>query len=146
MAIMPGVWNLGVMPQRLGPQSYRWMLAAYLSNGMTKGAVGFGNWIPALLYSREGVSLYKQDGDCKSFTVGVNDKPDHPSPKPYRVMTWIVDRMPEGVILDPFMGSGTTLSAAKRLGRKAIGIEREEKYCEIAARRLSQGTLAEMFF
>lgn len=67
----------------------------------------------------------------------------HPTQKPESLMAHILtDFTDHGeTILDPFMGSGTTLVAAKRLGRKAIGIEREEKYCEIAAKRLAQEAL-----
>lgn len=63
----------------------------------------------------------------------------HPTQKPVSLMKWCIEQSgTNGVVLDPFMGSGTTLRAAKDLGRKAIGIELEEKYCEIAARRMSQ--------
>ena len=63
----------------------------------------------------------------------------HPTQKPLNLMRWCLEFFPDAdTILDPFMGSGTTLRAAKDLGRKAIGIEIKEKYCEIAAKRMSQ--------
>jgi DNA modification methylase len=64
----------------------------------------------------------------------------HPTQKPLPLMRWCLQKT-EGLVLDPYMGSGSTLRAAKDLGRKAIGIEIEERYCEIAAKRLAQEVL-----
>jgi hypothetical protein len=66
----------------------------------------------------------------------------HPTQKPLALMRWCLSLVPDAVtVLDPFMGSGTTLLAAKLEGRQAVGIELSEEYCEAAANRLSQGVL-----
>jgi site-specific DNA-methyltransferase (adenine-specific) len=67
----------------------------------------------------------------------------HPTQKPVALMAWIISQMTQvgDVVLDPYMGSGPVLRAAKDLQRRAIGIEIVEEYCEIAAQRLSQETL-----
>jgi site-specific DNA-methyltransferase (adenine-specific) len=73
----------------------------------------------------------------------VSYKKTHPTQKPIELMRWCIEKFPDAqTILDPFMGSGTTLRAAKDLNRRAIGIEIEEKYCEIAAKRMAQTVMA----
>lgn len=69
---------------------------------------------------------------------------EHPVEKPPSLLVHFIEPIVprDGIVLDPFMGSGTTLRAAKDLGRKAIGIEIEEKYCEVAANRLRQEVLS----
>ncbi len=66
----------------------------------------------------------------------------HPAPFPLSLPTMAICATGAASVLDPFMGSGTTLRAAKNCGSRAIGIEKSERYCEIAAKRLAQGVLA----
>lgn len=87
-----------------------------------------------------------QNVNLSVWRIGVTreyDADGHPCPYPSELAKRpILASCPVGgTVIDPFAGSGTTMVAAKRLGRKAIGIELEEKYCEIAAKRLAQGAL-----
>lgn len=73
---------------------------------------------------------------CRTYAR--RDGNDHPTQKPVSIMRWTLDFAPGQLVLDPFMGSGTTGVAAVQMGRDFIGIEREERYFDIACRRIDQ--------
>ena len=104
-----------------------------------------GRW-PAITpggRAREGGTPQRESGVLRvaNYNTQDTDRPDHPTPKPIALMERLIAKCPPGTVADPFAGSGSTLVAAKRLGRKAIGVELDERYCEIAAKRLAQGVL-----
>jgi site-specific DNA-methyltransferase (adenine-specific) len=151
-AIAPLVARIGRALVFTGPR----LLFAYPSpdaigcvftpNGAGRCAWGFQCMHPILFY---GSDPYLVDGAGSRPNSFRTEQPnretfDHPCPKPLPWMKWAVLRASRTgeTVLDPFMGSGTTLRAAKDLGRKAIGIEIEERYCEISAKRLAQEVLA----
>lgn len=108
----------------------------------THGLWGFTNFQPIFYYGKD------WRGGIGSLPTGIQmieqaKKNEHPCPKPIKAWTWLVNKISKeaDTVLDPFMGSGTTLVAAKNLGRKAIGIEIELKYVNIAIERLSQEVL-----
>lgn len=102
---------------------------------------GFNEWEPVLMYGKR--RIYNDFKRLPAWNNTSTHTGDHPCPKPIALMHWLVTEGADdgALILDPFMGSGTTLRAAKDLGRKAIGIEIEERYCEIAVKRLQQSVL-----
>lgn len=123
-----------------------WVLAWNIPAATSSGKWGFVSWSPVLAY---GSDPYLEAGKGRRPTVitmtEAAEKNGHPTPNPIKFWKLLLVRgsvNPCDVILDPFMGSGTTLVAAKHLNRKCIGIEISEKYCEIAAKRLSQEVMA----
>lgn len=137
MAVTPGVPCMFLYPKPDDVGCF-WTPAA-----PTHGPWGFTTFKPIFYYGRD----YRAGkGPLPSGRVVTesSEKNGHPCVKPLLAWQWLLDKVSQKgeTVLDPFMGSGTTLRAAKNLGRKAIGIEIEEKYCEIAARRMAQEVLA----
>lgn len=99
---------------------------------------------PIWVLSREGFVLHGGTDWLDVSTPRLHrdrDATGHPYQKPIEAMTWLLGKVGAARIVDPFAGSGTTLVAARMLGIPAVGVEQDEAYCEIAARRLAQDVL-----
>jgi site-specific DNA-methyltransferase (adenine-specific) len=121
VVLTPGVKYLFKYPEPTWTGSFFYPAATGV------GRWGFVCWQPILFYGKDPFGGRGSRPDSKlSYEVAVRN--GHPCPKPFGQWQWLLDRasLPAETILDPFMGSGTTLRAAKDLGRKAIGIEIEE--------------------
>lgn len=142
----PRVFN-GVLwtPLRLVPETVplRQIITWHIGPGINVMPYAFtpsSEWI--LLFARQDFRLSPAAASVGDvWKISSVKSGDHPAPFPMELPQRAILASEAQRILDPFMGSGTTLRAAKDLGRKAIGIEIEEKYCEIAAKRMAQEVL-----
>jgi DNA modification methylase len=137
--LTPGVVNLAMWLRIKQP---RWVCSWVKPNQSSASALnGWNGWEPVLMYGK-----HRKPVGQDFWIVPVSQQREaagHPCPKSelfWRQLLMDV-ALPSDVVVDPFCGSGTTLVAAKRLGRKAIGIELREQFCELIVKRLSQGAL-----
>lgn len=144
VALTCGIGNIWRYPEPT------WALCWYMANACSStGKWGFNQWQPVLVYGtdpylRRGMGRRPDVIITAAANSGIDKRRGHPCPKPTEAWRKILTRVSPSesdLILDPFMGSGTTLDAAKYTGRRAIGIDVNEAYCEIAANRLAQGVL-----
>ena len=134
--VTPGIVSIFELARRT-EMEYRWSLAAWITNGMTRGALGFGNWIYAAVFSSGSVFRQAQDFSKVTISNAQAEDTDHPTRKPTEYVQWIVETFTKQkqLVLDPFLGSGQTLIVCEASGRRCIGGEIDTKFCsEIVSR------------
>jgi hypothetical protein len=116
---------------------YVWSIAAWIANGMTRGALGFGNWIYVALFATEGLHRHAQDHLKLTVDISTTSASGHKGRKPEQLLVRLLDLFTEqgNTVVDPFLGSGTTLFAADAMGRRCVAAEINPRFCtEIVGR------------
>ena len=138
--VTPGIANIWHFAQETPGLHYRWSVACWIKNGMTRGAIGFGNWLYAALFTKADdtpVHRSAQDHFAITISTGTTHETDHPTRKPYEFVDRLLEYYAEdgSKIIDPFAGSGTTLFVSEKRGYRCVAGEISKEYCgEIIAR------------
>jgi DNA modification methylase len=131
------LWGCNHYCHAIPPKEGQWYFWDKVTKNGTKVRIAEGEFCWHKLGTKPRAFRHLWSGAYRASEAG--DSSLHPNQKPKLLMKWCIEQSPTtGAILDPFTGSGTTLAVARGLFRAAIGIELEEKYCEIAANRLRQ--------
>ena len=143
--VLPGITQIHLYPE---PD---WMLSVVWNTTGSFGKYGYTQWMPILAYGKDLQGFGNVNGVTKTDTIKISggggvgfargqEEKGHPCPKPITLMRALINRLarPDDLILDPFMGSGTTGVACLNTGRRFIGIEKDPAYFAIAQERLAQ--------
>ena len=131
VAITPGIGSLQTFFTSTA-MPYKWSVACWIDNGMTRGAMGFGNWIYVALFSNNSIHCNSQDFIRVSIRSDELDRSEHKGRKPTELITWIIDKFTKesDIIIDPFGGSGTTLLVSEQMKRKCVCAEIVPEFCD----------------
>jgi|APHM01.1.fsa_nt_gi DNA modification methylase len=142
VAVTPGIESIKSFMRRTS-MPYEWSVTAWIDNGMTRGALGFGNWIYIGLFT-DAESIHRESQDIARVSVRTSesDETNHKGRKPTELMEWLFDRFDgNDVIADPFLGSGTTLLTGHEFtDSRVIGAEIRPDFCEEILSRYSELT------
>lgn len=130
VAVTPGIVSLQSFLKETA-MPYVWTMAVWIDNGMTRGALGFGNWICIPLFATASIFRNSQDHKRVSITATDRDDANHKGRKPLEILRHLIGLFTgEGeAVIDPFLGTGTTLIAAEQLGRRCVGADISPAFC-----------------
>lgn len=138
VAVTPGIVSIKDF-MACTQMPYTWSVACWIDNGMTRGALGFGNWIYIALFAKDKVFRNSQDFLRVSIDNSENKETEHKGRKPFELVDWLISKFSKenDYIIDPFLGSGTSLLVAEGLPkkRKCIGAEINPEYCNEIIKR-----------
>jgi len=127
------------------PFNYFWQIVLYCREGRVKSPIGYTKYMSCFIFKKGNPKIIRRNKDIFIDTPGKMVEPDegyinHPTPKPKHFVKEILKMFTEenDLILDPFIGSGSTAVACLQLNRRFIGFEIEEKYCKIAVGRINK--------